>query len=252
MTAQKIHNGQWIAENNVIRPRNPKGDEPYERDCICSDCLQDNKQDELEWDEFESFAKQHTYATDLPNGIYQAEQLGEVVWQIEHTRGWSTIEPFEVAIYANSNAKLRKFLTTKPMSKELTPTAGLQVGTPEPLSEQKQEGETNITTDDLTKENAIRKAMAVIKTPLSDKEWAEIFDELSTDPVILQAMHLYASQHTAKELADLETYSASLELDNENKQVVIDNRDRQIKTLEAKVKELEAENERLNRQGFDE
>jgi hypothetical protein len=121
MTAHQLHPGQWIAENNLIRP-----DNPYIT-------LDSNGYKNIDWgDTFESFANQHTYATDLPNGIYQAKQLGEVVWQKGLPEGWINALQSETKYHSKfeewskelnyNGLPTRAFLTTKPMSKERTPT----------------------------------------------------------------------------------------------------------------------------------
>jgi hypothetical protein len=145
MTPHQLHPGQWIAENNVIRPymEKPKFAYGFPDDGPSDSMLQSAEHDFdvriHEWHTFESFAKQHTYATDLPNGIYQAEQLGEVVWQAKHetepdytseTDSLMFIYEYDYERYVADICEgytPRQFLTTKPMSKELTPTAGLQV-----------------------------------------------------------------------------------------------------------------------------
>jgi hypothetical protein len=133
MKAQQLYNGQWIAENNVIRPLNKK---PIRFENFNTDGSFKTYTLNDEYHEFESFANQHTYATDL-NGIYQAEQLGEVVWQKGLPEGWINALQSETKYHSKfedwskelnyNGLPTRQFLTTKPMSKTLTPTAGLQV-----------------------------------------------------------------------------------------------------------------------------
>jgi hypothetical protein len=115
MEAKEIHPGQWIADNNVIRP-----------------CIEGLTKTEGHHDiSFESFANQHTYATDL-TGTFSAEQLGEVVWQYRWKLGSHGDQWFDTALadsgifksfaeYQNEtkeNIDTRQFLTTKQMSKE--------------------------------------------------------------------------------------------------------------------------------------
>lgn len=73
------------------------------------------KENNYEWDDFEQTV-QH-YSIHSPNPI-KGEFWGEVVWQIETTKKWSTITDAEYEIYKNSNAVLRQAVQPVPVNGE--------------------------------------------------------------------------------------------------------------------------------------
>jgi|GEM_PF-5576593 len=75
---------QWQVIDKIATPKNPKGDEPYVRDCICSDCLQDNRSDADEFEDFEQFAAAHKMETDAEPGTYEGSKF-QLRWQYNNT-----------------------------------------------------------------------------------------------------------------------------------------------------------------------
>lgn len=74
---------QWLVESQQARPVNQFTFQPVS--LYSGDVNEEN----YKWAEFEQFVKQHTYATDAPDGIHSDEMFGGVVWQ-SRLRGFNT------------------------------------------------------------------------------------------------------------------------------------------------------------------
>lgn len=59
---------------------------------------------------FEQSAGQHTFATDLPNGVYQVEELAEPVWQINDSEGHIIANQEDIQ-YSNQLLDVCQFVT---------------------------------------------------------------------------------------------------------------------------------------------
>lgn len=77
------------------------------------------------YNEFSSFAKAHTYATNAQEGVYDADCFGEVVWQINnYADSWDTCSAKRVKYIHNNKTmingwgyKCRQFLPFNPIPK---------------------------------------------------------------------------------------------------------------------------------------
>jgi len=110
MTAEEIYQGQWVADGLTIRPYIPSFES---------------------FSDYNNFQSKHgrcIYATDLPNGIYEASELGEVVWQgltqinKQDYGNWFFLTYNSEALtpeeWKMQGYKTRQFLTTKEPMKE--------------------------------------------------------------------------------------------------------------------------------------